>query len=149
MQAAESGRDRLAELLVLGGTLIRFLLVGAANTAVGFGVTMALEFALGLSPQLANAGGYAVGAVLSFFLNRRFVFGTEGHFGPAAARFALGMLAAFILNQIVLLVLTHRFGSKGLAAAACQIVAMASYTLAFFVLCRWWVFRAPRPGAGE
>jgi putative flippase GtrA len=134
----------------LAATFIRFLLVGAANTAVGFGVILALQFGLGAGPHLANAGGYAVGLIVSFALNRRFVFGRGGPTGRAATRFAAAALGAFALNQLVLLGAGRLFGPGALPAAAAQAMAVASYTAALFALCRWWVFQGPAAAdAGE
>jgi putative flippase GtrA len=133
--------NRLAALVALAGTAVRFALVGLANTAVGFGVIMALQFGLHAPPHLANAGGYAVGIVLSFTLNRRFTFADQGRLGPSAARFATAAFAAFVLNQAVLSLATGWFGHGGAAAVTAQAVAAISYTGMLFVLCRLWVFR--------
>jgi putative flippase GtrA len=122
--------------------LFGFLLVGVANTAVGFAVILALEFGLGVGPHLANAGGYAVGLVLSFALNRRFVFARDGPVGRSAPRFAVAALAAFGINQGVLLLADRWPGPGAPSAVAAQAMAVASYTLALFALSRWWVFRA-------
>jgi putative flippase GtrA len=135
----ESGR--FGALIALAWSAVRFAIVGLANTAVGFGVIMALQFGLRVSPHLANAGGYAVGFVVSFTLNRRFTFADRGRLGPAAARFATAALAAFALNQVVLSLATGRVGHGGAAPAMAQAVAAISYTLCLFVLCRLWVFR--------
>ena len=121
---------------------MRFAIVGLANTAVGFGVIMALQFGLRVPPHLANAGGYALGFVVSFTLNRRFTFADRGRLGPAAARFAIAALAAFALNQLVLSLATGRVGHGGAAPVMAQAVAAISYTLSLFVLCRLWVFRS-------
>ena len=125
----------------LAVTFIRFLLVGAANTGVGFGVILALQFGLGASPHLANAGGYAVGLIVSFTLNRRFVFARGGPAGRTAARFGAAALAAFGVNQGVLWVADRLLGPGSLAAVAAQALAAASYTATLFALCRGWVFR--------
>jgi putative flippase GtrA len=125
--------SRLDAFVALALTGVRFVIVGLANTAVGFGVIMALQFGLQAPPHLANAGGYAVGFVVSFALNRTFTFADRGRLGPAAARFAIAALAAFVLNQV---------GRAGAAPVIAQGVAAISYTLSLFVLCRLWVFRA-------
>ena len=140
MEAADNGGQSRAGLLALAGTLLRFLLVGVANTVVGFGVIIGLQFGLGLAPHLANAGGYAVGFLVSFTLNRRFVFGTGGRLSATAARFAVAALGAFALNQAVLFAADRMLGSGGPAPVLAQGLAAAAYTGVFFILCRWWVF---------
>ena len=138
----ETQSDRLEVLAALAWTAVRFAIVGLANTAVGFGVIMALQFGLRTPPHLANAGGYAVGFVLSFTLNRRFTFADQGPLGPTAVRFAIAALAAFALNQAVLSGATHWLGHGGAAPVLAQAFAAVSYTVTLFVLCRLWVFRA-------
>jgi putative flippase GtrA len=133
---------RFDALAALAWTAVRFAVVGLANTAVGFGVIMALQFGLRAPPYLANAGGYAVGFVVSFTLNRRFTFADTGRPGPAAARFAVAALLAFALNQAVLAVASGRLGHVGAAPVIAQGVAAVTYTVTLFVLCRLWVFRA-------
>ena len=132
---------RLEALVALAWTAARFAMVGVANTAVGFGVIMVLQFGLRAPPHLANAGGYAVGFVLSFTLNRRFTFADQGRLGPTAARFALAALAAFALNQAMLSVATRWLGHAGPAPVLAQAAAAVTYTVALFGLCRLWVFR--------
>jgi putative flippase GtrA len=132
---------RFDALLDLAWTGARFAVVGLANTAVGFGVIMTLQFGLRAPPHLANAGGYAVGFVVSFVLNRRFTFADHGRLGPTAVRFAIAALGAFALNQAALSMATRWLGHGGAAPVIAQGIAAVSYTLASFVLCRAWVFR--------
>ena len=138
---AEREAGRLEALVALAWTAARFALVGVANTAVGFGVIMVLQFGLRAPPHLANAGGYAVGFVLSFTLNRRFTFADQGRLGPTAARFAIAALASFALNQAMLSLATRWLGHDGPAPVLAQAAAAVTYTLALFILCRLWVFR--------
>jgi putative flippase GtrA len=138
---SQSGDTRLA----LAATLLRFLLVGLANTAVGFGVIMGLQFGLGVGPHLANAGGYAIGLALSFTLNRRFVFASRARPRATAARFAVAALGAFLLNQAALFAAGRLFGPGGAAPVLSQAFAAATYTGVFFLLCRGWVFASSAP----
>jgi putative flippase GtrA len=139
---ADTPRSRLHALVALGWMAARFALVGLANTAVGFGVIMVLQFGFRAPPHLANAGGYAVGFVVSFTLNRRFTFADQGPLGPTAVRFAMAALVAFALNQAVLSVATAWVGHGAGAPVIAQGLAAVSYTVSLFVLCRLWVFRA-------
>ena len=106
---------------------------------------MVLQFGLRAPPHLANAGGYAVGFVVSFILNRRFTFSDRGRLGPTAGRFLFAALFAFAINQAVLSLAAGWFGHAPAAPLIAQGVAAASYTVTLFVLCRLWVFRARPP----
>ncbi len=124
-------------------SFVRFMLVGAVNTAVGLAVILGLQLGLGVKAQLANASGYAVGLVVSFTLNRRLVFSPGGTVRRTAGRYGLVALAGFTLNQLVLAGADRLFGRQPLAAGAAQCLAVASYTAVLFVLCHGWVFREP------
>lgn len=130
-----------AELI---GLLSRFGLVGLANTALGFGVIAALDIGLGVNRQVANALGYAAGMVLSFVLNRTFVFRSRDRSRATAPKFVASLLIAFCLNQAVLFAVSQVLGHSTPERLAAQLVAMASYTGSFFLLCRLWVFREAR-----
>ena len=121
------------------GLLARFGLAGLANTIVGFAVIMGLEFGLKLDPALANAGGYAVGLVLGFVLNRGFVFRSDAG-GGAAARYLLAFAFAFLVNQAVLAAAHAVLGQAGPMKVAAQLSGMVVYTGLMFLVCRYWVF---------
>jgi hypothetical protein len=52
------------------------------------------------------------------------------------------VLAAFALNQLILHKAGAAFGQGALPHLAAQLAGMAVYTVAVFVVCRFWVFRA-------
>jgi len=78
--------------------------------------------------------------LLSFVLNRTFVFRSRAQSRATAPRFVAALLLAFCLNQAVLFVAAHLLGHTTVERLAAQLVAMGSYTTAFFLLCRLWVF---------
>jgi len=59
---------------VLDQTFFRFIIVGAVNTLIGYGIIMILFHLVGLSYSLSYFMSYVVGVIVSFFLNRQFVF---------------------------------------------------------------------------
>lgn len=125
--------------------LPRFLATGAANTAVGGAVIVGL-MAAGLADVAANAAGFAVGAGLSFFLNRRWTFGrtSPGTTGEAA-RFALVLAVAWVCNLAVLLA-GGRLGAGG--TVGLQALAVASYAAVAFVGMRRFAFAPVSPSPG-
>lgn len=111
---------------------------GLLNTLMGFSVIFIL-MALGISPLIANIGGYCVGLILGFFLSKILVFRSEGHITSESLRYLAAFLACFILNLIVLqsaLIVLH------LNPIPAQLLAAATYTIAMFLLSRYMVFRA-------
>ncbi len=121
----------------------RFLLTGVANSAVGWAVIFGGLWA-GLSDVAANAAGFGVGLVLSFTLNRRFVFGVTGAVqGREVAKFLTAFAIAYGANLAVL------FAARsvlGVGNALAQLPAIAAYVVIFFALSQLFVFR---PAASE
>jgi putative flippase GtrA len=123
--------------------LLRFLLTGLANSAVGWAVIFAALWA-GMSGLAANATGFGVGLVLSFTLNRRFVFGIKGAVqGREVAKFLAAFAVAYGANVAVLSAAQSVLGDDSPLA---QLPAIAAYVLIFFVLSQLFVFK---PAASE
>ena len=76
-------------------SMLKFLLVGVGNTLLSTVIMFALE-GLGYWPSTAIA--YVAGAVLSFFLNRRFTFHSEETLGRSAVKFALNVAVCYVLG---------------------------------------------------
>jgi putative flippase GtrA len=116
----------------------RFVLTGLANSAVGWGVIFAGLWA-GLSGLAANAAGFAVGLVLSFTLNRHYVFGVRGAVsGREIARFLAAFALAYGANVAVLMAAQSVLGADNPWA---QLPAIGAYVALFFLLSQLFVFR--------
>ena len=72
----------------------KFLLVGVGNTLLS-AVLMILLEGLGYWPSTAIA--YVAGAVMSFFLNRKFTFQSEAEMGRSAVKFAINVAVCYVL----------------------------------------------------
>jgi putative flippase GtrA len=116
----------------------RYLGGGVLNTVVGFATILGLT-AMGVSPLLANSGGYAVGLLFGFAINRHYVFGPSPSYSPARdlRRYAIAFGACFLGNLGVLKLAL----AAGLTPFPAQLLAAASYTVAMYVACRVFVFR--------
>jgi putative flippase GtrA len=121
----------------LGG----FLLVGIANTLVGLSTIFIVKWGFGAGDVLANACGYLVGLSVSFTLNRRWTFRHKGAVLPAAARFLVAFAIAYSVNLATVLLLIHQFGINGYLA---QFLGIPPYTALFYLISRYFAFRAPR-----
>ena len=123
--------------------LSRFASVGLLNTLISLTVIMGLDRGLGANPQIANAAGYAVGIASGFLLSRKFVFRSAAGSRATAPKYLFTVLAGFCLNQLVLAEARRVLGAGTLEHLLAQLCAMASYTVSVFLVCRYWVFRAP------
>jgi putative flippase GtrA len=119
--------------------LVRYGLVGVANTAVGLGVILILQMLLGLDPYSANAGGYAVGLAVSFLLNRAWTFQVSDRPAGRLSRFMLAFAISYAANLGTLTLLIDPVGM-----VAAQAVAVVVYSTIFFVFCRVYVFAPQR-----
>ena len=116
--------------------LVRFSFSGAANTTVGYGVMFSL-MCLGISPYYSNAIGYTIGLIMSFLLNRNFVFTAEGNKAHQAGRFIVTFGLSYSFNFITL----YFCLLTGMRATWSQIAAGIVYSLTMFLLSRTWVFK--------
>lgn len=97
----------------------------------------------GMESLAANVAGFAVGLLLSFTLNRYYVFGLKGTASrKEITRFLTVFAVAYAINVGVLL-----FSEKvmGLSSMAAQIPAIAAYCAVFFLLSQKFVFRHVEP----
>jgi putative flippase GtrA len=128
---------------MLDRSLIRYLLVGVANTLVGLGVIYFSMYELGLGNVTSNALGYGVGIVVSFGLNRQWTFRHTGSALPAMARFLVVTAVAYVANLGAVLVLSEGLGLNRYLA---QLGGAPPYTLVGYLGSRYFAFRAGRPG---
>jgi putative flippase GtrA len=75
---------------LLDKTFWKFILVGAANTAVGTAVMFLCYNLLGLGYWVSSAANYVCGSILSYFLNKYFTFQNREK--------GLGVVARFVVN---------------------------------------------------
>ena len=121
--------------------LLRYGAVGVVNTCVGYALFWIALRWFGLAPSIANAVSYAISLCLSFMLNRYFVFDAATPARHAAWRFALAFCIAFSINQAILWGVLR---SAWLRPEIAQLFAMVAYTIVFYLLSKFFVFRAPR-----
>lgn len=124
--------------------ILRYLSVGALNTLIGLSTIWGLML-LGVSAVPANFGGYAVGLMVAFFLNREWTFGATAQ--PwQTVRYIAAFAVAYGLNLAVLTAGLVLFEAQMFLV---QIPAMASYTVCFFLLTKYFVFAPREQGHGR
>lgn len=122
--------------------LMRYGLVGVANTLISVSVIVALTF-LGADAVLANVVGFGAGLVNSYLLNGRYTFQANG---MRLWQFAVAFAIAYALNLSVLIASRPLAGINILLP---QAVAILSYNVVFFILMKLWVFADTASQASE
>jgi len=84
--------------------LLKFLLVGIANTIVGCGIMFLLYNVAGFSYWISSAFNYVAGGILSYFLNKYFTFQNKQK--------SIKQIFLFIINLVVCYFLAYFCAKK-------------------------------------
>ncbi|MGH8562454.1 MAG: GtrA family protein, partial [Nevskiales bacterium] len=114
----------------------RFLATGLLNTLVGYGVIAALIFA-GAGDVVANAGGYSVGFISSYCINRAWTFQHVAPVTHSLPRFILVCALAYCANLLAALSLIA-FGANRYLA---HLLGVTVYALLAYAGSVFYVFR--------
>ncbi len=114
---------------------IKYNLVGIVNTLSGFSIVFSLML-WGVSPVLSNFIGYAVGSVVSYYLNSRYTFKTVQNNHLQVVYFFLVLLFSYLLNFLTLRLLLELMNPY-----LAQLLSAIVYTLSSFLLMKFFVFR--------
>jgi putative flippase GtrA len=123
----------------------RFVAVGVSNTVLSWCVYATLE-TLGVQYLVASALAFAVGALNSYVLNRRWTFHSHGRPGPEVLRFGVVQCIGLGVDVGLLDFLTQDVGIHHLIAQAIVFPAASAVT---FLLSRQWAFRAQPSGVSS
>lgn len=120
--------------------IYRFSVVGILNTCATLAVIYALML-IQLNAYIANLIGYSVGLVISFTLNRRWTFRSRTN-SPlkTAGRFLIAVLFSYLANIVVV----HLLLTMNVSPYLAQVAGMPVYTVCFFVLSKFFVFKAAK-----
>ncbi|HEY4215066.1 MAG TPA: GtrA family protein [Steroidobacteraceae bacterium] len=143
--AAAKGSLRIGSVS-LPWSFVRYVCVGVINTAVGLSVIYLGIYALALDDVPANIGGYLVGTLCSFMLNRSWTFSSRGAPAAQLAKFLTVMLGAYLLQIASVMIMIKVLGYNRYLAHA---LGTVPYTLAGYLGSRYFAFRdaaaIPRP----
>ena len=84
--------------LFIDKKLVKFLLVGTLNTFIGSLIMFALYNLLGASYWLSSALNYAIGGIVSFFLNKYFTFQNRAKSVKQVLFFVLNLAACYFVS---------------------------------------------------
>jgi putative flippase GtrA len=116
---------------------LRFGAVGVVGTACHYVVLIALVQGGGSGPVLASTLGAMVGALVNYVLNRRLTFASDRPHREALPRFMTVAAAGFVLNAVIMKILTD----WPLHYVFAQVVATIAVLVFNFLANRWWTFR--------
>jgi putative flippase GtrA len=118
----------------------RYLISGILNTATGYTIIFGMML-FSFSPEISNFVGFLTGLMLSFLLNRYWVFRSQNQSNLffEIIRFLSAFLFCYGLNYISLIWLIYSLGINPYIA---QLGAGVIYFLSFFLLNKWLVFNS-------
>jgi len=117
-------------------TLVRFVVVGCSNTALGFAIFWSAHH---LMPAFgAQCLSYTLSMLWSYYWNRRWTFQTKGRVAGEAVRFFTSQIAFMLLSSFLLGMLVDRWR---LPAGPSWLAVMALITVLNFVVSRYWSFK--------
>ncbi len=127
--------------------LIRYLMVGVANTLVGLGTIYFAMYFLHFNVVQSNAIGYSIGILLSFSLNKTWTFSSQDHITSSFIRYLLVLGIGYAANlATVLYIYSHFYLSPYVA----QAIGILPYTAIGFLGSRYFAFRTQgRSSAAE
>ena len=116
--------------------LMTYYLVGALNTAFGYGVYALLVF-VGVNMFLAQLIATVVGVIFNYFTYSRCVFRDAS---GSVRQFIIAYVGQYLVNLGSLVALSRVIGDPYIAGLAALLVT----SVVFYVLLKEWVFRVAR-----
>lgn len=77
---------------------LRFMIVGVVNTCIGFSIMFICLSLFHLGYWVSSATGNSIGAVISYFLNRRYIFNSNVRVGIGFIRFSIVILICYFFS---------------------------------------------------
>ncbi|CAA9891399.1 conserved membrane hypothetical protein [Candidatus Methylobacter favarea] len=118
--------------------LVRFLIVGVANTLIGLSIIYVAMYFFQLDMVKANAIGYAIGILLGFALNKIWTFNSRGYVLTSFLRYLLVIVIAYAANLATVVLVSSHFDLNHYMAQALGIIP---YTAIGFMGSRYFAFR--------
>ena len=118
--------------------IIRFLLVGLVNAISGYTLIILLYSLLNLNFYLSNFIGYLFGLMISFTLNKNFVFKAQGKIIVQFLKFILSFFLSYFLNIFVFYISSEFINLNYYLAL---IIASLFYSISFFISCNFFTFK--------
>lgn len=131
---------------IIDRSVVKFLLVGVANTLIGLTAIFLAKWLLGMADVPANVLGYGIGIGVSFYLNRSWTFRHGGPVWPALARFLLVTGVAYASNLVVMLAALNTWDEDGYFA---QSLGVFPYVAISYLGSRYFAFSRRVVSSGD
>lgn len=118
--------------------LLRYAVAGSASALTHLGVTALLVEAAAIRPVIASTIGFVASIVVSYVLQRRWVFHSQVSNRLAVPRFLTVTAIGFLLNATILWVGTEMLDVH---YAPVQLVALVAIPVSNYLLNSLWTFR--------
>lgn len=118
--------------------LLRYAVAGSASALTHLGTTAVLVEVAGLRPVIASTIGFVASIVVSYLLQRRWVFNSPVSNRLAVPRFLTVTAIGFLLNASILWVGTEMLD---IHYAPVQLVALVAIPVSNYLLNSLWTFR--------
>lgn len=132
--------DEMNDDVDLRTAIIRFIVTGAGSAVLDFGLTMILQYGVGLPEWISKACGFILGTTVAYLINRRWTFKAE----PSAARFAAVVvlyLVTFAVQVGIYWGLSQVWPEKALYSLFAYVIAQGVATVINFVVQRAVIFK--------
>jgi putative flippase GtrA len=113
----------------------RFLLVGFANTVLGFSLIFFFMLVLNLGHVTSNVLSYMIGLLVSYAMHKKYTFKKNKN---RVFSFVICFAVSYSINLSVLIVLVDVISFNKIAA---QVISCMSYILVFYFMNKWYVFK--------
>ena len=116
----------------------KFLLVGIFNAISGYSLIILLYTLLNINFYLSNFIGYLFGLMISFILNRKFVFKVQGKILAPFIKFIFSFFLSYFLNIFVFYICSEFVNLNYYLAL---LIASCFYSISFFIACNYFTFK--------
>jgi len=120
--------------------IVSYAFVALCNTLVGLAIIFFLKAAFSTHDILANAVGYSLGSVMSYFLNARWTFLYRGPLGASVPAFLMVTAIAYLTNLATVAVAIYVAGINGYVA---QALGVGPFALIGYLGSKYFVFVQP------
>ena len=116
----------------------RFLLVGIVNAISGYTLIILFYTLLSLNFYLSNFIGYLFGLMISFILNKKFVFNAQGKILAPFIKFIFSFFLSYFLNIFIFYICSEFINLNYYLAL---LIASCFYSISFFITCNYFTFK--------